>query len=128
MTEHFDQAVNAETVDLAAHEIADSRLGHAQPLRCGSLGQTAGLDSLRQLNHEVGPGSKILGLFGREAEIPIHITRRAAGSGSHLVLLCSSAEACDLREPLLRQIDVRLSSPAGSLFEGMEDVDRLRAT
>jgi hypothetical protein len=80
-------------LDLAAHEIADSRRGHTQLLRCGSLGQTAGLDDLRHRNHEVGPGSKILGHFGREAEIPTHITRRAAGSGSHPVLLSGSRGA-----------------------------------
>jgi len=33
MTKHFDKAVYAEAIDLAAHQIADPRLGHAQEFR-----------------------------------------------------------------------------------------------
>ena len=73
MTKHFDQVVSAETVNLAAHEIADSGLGHTKPLGCGSLRKMPGLDDFRKLDHEVCPCPQILGLFRRESEISEHI-------------------------------------------------------
>jgi len=73
MTKHFDQAVSAETVNLAAHKIADSGLGDTEPLGCSSLSQMPGFDNLRKLDHEVGASSEILGLFGGESEVSKNI-------------------------------------------------------
>ena len=73
MTKHFDQVVSAEAIDLAAHKIADSGLGHTEPLCCSSLCKVPGLYEFREFYHEVCPCPQILGLFRRESEISEYI-------------------------------------------------------
>jgi hypothetical protein len=69
VAEHFDQAVNAEPIDLAPLEIADARLGGMEQLRRGRLGQPTGLDELRQSDHEADRAQLVPGKaarFGRK--------------------------------------------------------------
>jgi len=69
MTQHLDQGVHAEPIDLAADEITDSRLGHSKEFRGSRLRQPAGLDELRKLDHQVGPHLEVLRLLGAEPEV-----------------------------------------------------------
>jgi hypothetical protein len=51
MTEHLNQAIDAEAIDLPSHEIADPWLSHSEELRRGDLCEPLGLDQPSQLNH-----------------------------------------------------------------------------
>ena len=64
MTEHGDQRVNAESVDLASDEVADSGLRDTKEVRGLRLGQTAGLNQPAQPNHQVGPNFEVRRLLG----------------------------------------------------------------
>ena len=64
MTEHSDQRIDAESVNLASDEIADSGLGDGKEFRGLRLGQTAGLDQPAQPNHQVRPDLEVCGFLG----------------------------------------------------------------
>lgn len=87
MTEHLDQAVDTEAIDLPSHEIADPRLRHPETLGCCRLCEALGLNQLGQLNHQVGSNLEVLRLVFAEAEIPEDIAARASSSHGHLKYL-----------------------------------------
>ncbi|HET9358352.1 MAG TPA: hypothetical protein VFO58_01295 [Vicinamibacterales bacterium] len=64
VTEHGNQCVDAESIDLAPNEVADSRLRHAEDVRGLRLGQAAGFNHLAQANHQIGPDLEIRCLLG----------------------------------------------------------------
>lgn len=124
MTEHLNQAVDAEPVDLTAHKIAYSWLRHFE--KCGrrGLGEAALLDQLRKLDHQVRPELQIQSLFGLKAEVGENVPARFLDGGSHSALLVGSSELLEVSETATSEIEVGLSSSLGLLFERVEDVDR----
>jgi hypothetical protein len=69
VSQHLHQAVDAEKVDLAPLEIADSRLTDAEELRGLGLGETAGVDELGKLDHQLRAHLEVLGLLMPETQV-----------------------------------------------------------
>ena len=118
MTEHLDKAVNAEAINLAAHEITDAGLGHAQQL-CGCcLGEAAVLDDLGQPDHKVRPSPQVLGLLRRKSEVPVQVLGRRSYFDCHLPLLAFRAEHPELRKSSPGQVDIATGSLPFALGTG----------
>ena len=102
MAEHLDQAVDAEAVDLSAHEITDSRLRHTEELGSRHLGQVLSVNQLRQLDHQVSPDLEVLRLLLAEPEIPEHVSCGASSLDCHLLVLSSAPESFNLFQTFTR--------------------------
>jgi hypothetical protein len=126
MTEHFNQAVNTESVDLATNKIADPGLRDAHQLGRGSLSQASCFDKPSQLNHQVGANPKVLGLFSAESKILEDIARGFSNSSSHLsLLLAASAQGPDLSQPVSRERQINFAGLPTPFFKSVQDVHRL---
>src|SRR6266487_5031730 len=83
ITEHGDQRVNTESVDLPPDEVADSGLRHAEE-RCRlRLGQAAGLNQLAQANHEIRSDLEVRGCLWRKSEVSKHVAARTSNLRGH---------------------------------------------
>jgi hypothetical protein len=74
MSEHGYQSVDTESIDLSSDEIAHSGLGHSEQVCRFGLREPAGLDHLRELNHQVGAHLEILSFLARETEVAKYVT------------------------------------------------------
>jgi hypothetical protein len=119
MPEHLNKAVNAKELNLASHEIADARLGHAEQLGRLRLSQTALLDQFTQTDHEVGANAEVLGFVVREPEVTKNVAGRAANSHGHSLLLGLASGSYQLGVPSLRQFDITLRSLLSPFIEGV---------
>ena len=63
-TEHVDEGVDAEEVDLAPDEVGDSGLRDAESAGGLGLGQALLVDIGGELGHEGGPNLEVLSLDG----------------------------------------------------------------
>jgi len=63
VTEHGNQRVDAESIDLASDKVTDSGLRDAQEFRRLRLGEAAGVDQLREPNHQIGADLEVPGLL-----------------------------------------------------------------
>jgi hypothetical protein len=63
MTEHGDQCVDTEAIDLASDKIADSGLRYTEEGGGLRLCQATRLDQPAQANHQIRPNFEIRGLF-----------------------------------------------------------------
>src|SRR5437867_8880033 len=66
MSEHGDQSIDAESIDLPTDEITHSRLGHSEQICRFGLCESTSLDQLAELDHQVGPHLEILSFLARE--------------------------------------------------------------
>jgi hypothetical protein len=125
MAEHFNQAINAEPVDLATNKIADSGLRDAHQLGRGSLSQAPCFDKPGQLNHQVGANPKVLGFFNAESKISEDIARGFSNSNGHLsLLLVASAQGPDLSQPVSRERQISFAGLPTPFFKSVQDVYR----
>lgn len=105
MAEHRDQAVDAETADLASDKIADSWLRDAQEAGGLSLGQALRLDELCELNHEIGADLQMLRLFDGETQVLEYIAaERRVRVAIELTFLGSPSTRLKLRVAMLGQL------------------------
>jgi hypothetical protein len=74
MTEHLNQAIDAEAVDLPSHEIADPGLRHSEKLGGGDLRKSLRLDQFGQLNHQIGSNFQVFRLVFAEPEIAEYVS------------------------------------------------------
>jgi hypothetical protein len=126
MTKHFDQAINAESVDLAANQITDPWLRHTQEFGSSRLRQTAGFNQFRQLNHQVGANPQVLRLFCAESQVSEDVASGSSSSNGHgSSLLHASAQDLDLPESLSSQRQIRSTGLPAPLFESVQDVYRI---
>ena len=63
MSEHCDQRIDAESVNLPSNEITHPRLSHAEEIGCLGLRKSARLDHFAESDHQVGPHLEVLGLL-----------------------------------------------------------------
>src|SRR5690349_14901373 len=75
--QHVDEAVDAEELNLAAHEIANPRLRHSEQLRCFRLREPALVHQFSNSRHQTGSDPQVSSLVGVEAEISKHVTARS---------------------------------------------------
>lgn len=61
--QHLDQAIDAEQMQLAAHEITHARLRNAENDSGSLLRPMAIDDDLARDIHQIGPDAKVFGLF-----------------------------------------------------------------
>lgn len=73
MPKHGDQRIDAKSIDLASHEVADPGLAHSKQLCRLRLGEAASLDQLAEPNHQIRPDLEILRLLARESEVAEHV-------------------------------------------------------
>jgi len=125
MPEHLNKAVNAKELNLASHEVADARLGHAEQLSRPRLSQTALLDQFAQTDHEVGANAEVLGFVVREPEVTKNVAGRATNSHGHSFLPGLAANSQQLGVPSSRQFDITRRSLLRPFIEGVQDVDCL---
>jgi hypothetical protein len=72
--QHLDQAVYAEALDPAAHEIADARLSDTEQPGGPGLGQAPGVNQPGELNHQVGAKSQVLRFFAAETRVAKNVS------------------------------------------------------
>jgi len=126
MTKHFHQGINAESVDLAPHKVADSRLGHTQEFGSSGLCQTPGFDQLGQLNHQVSADPKVFRLFDTETQISENVTGGFSNSNGHVLsLLASSPEGLDLPESISNERQINSTGLPGLFLESVQNVYRV---
>lgn len=87
MTEYLDQAIDAEAIELAAYEVADSRLRNFEKLGCGCLSKPSLLDQLRDFNHQIRTDYQIECFFRFKPKICEDIAARFLNRSSHSGLL-----------------------------------------
>ena len=71
--QHVDERIRTEQIDPSTKEIADARLGHTEYLDCSSLFETARLDELLNLDHQVRSDQQMLGLFVPKPEVTEYV-------------------------------------------------------
>ncbi len=126
MTKHFHQTIDAESVDLAADEVADSGLGDTQEFGGSGLCETSGFDQLGQLNHQVGADPEVFRLLHAEGQISEDVASRLSNSNGHVLsLLTSSPEGLDLPETISNERHISSTGFPGPFFESVQDVHRL---
>jgi hypothetical protein len=81
--EHLDQRVNAESVDLAGHQVAHLWLAYAEELRRGSLGQFARANHPDEFDHQIRANAKTLRLVRRKPDVEEHVSARPLRSLRH---------------------------------------------
>jgi len=95
--EHVDKCVDAEQIDLAAHEVTDPRLGHAEERGGLGLGQSAILNDLTQRRHEGRANPEVLSRVRAKSQILEYIAAGAddpsLGGHSYVSLLGRMARA-----------------------------------
>jgi hypothetical protein len=81
--QHVDKRVDAEQVDLAANEIANSRLGNSKEVRSRTLRQFARSDKTPDFHHQLRAKPQALSLLRSEANVSEDIPRRPLNLHSH---------------------------------------------
>jgi hypothetical protein len=122
--EHVDEAVDAEELDLAAHEIANPRLRYTKEPSGLGLRESAIVNELPNTRHQSGTDPQMSGLVRVEAEISEYIPTRPLNFRDHGPLPpvpCSNDFGVS-RSP---KLDIRLPRPLGLLLEGVQHVDPL---
>src|SRR5260370_7610336 len=77
MSEHVDQCVNAEQVDLATYQVANARLRDTEECGRSSLREPPCLNLLANLDHASRPQLQILPLLPSNPPISQHLPRTA---------------------------------------------------
>src|SRR5436309_161875 len=80
---HLDERVNAESVDLAGHQVAHSWLAYAEEFRGSGLGQLARANDPDELDHQIGSHPKVLRLVSGKSDVEKHVSARPLGSLCH---------------------------------------------
>jgi site-specific DNA-cytosine methylase len=75
MRNHIHQRVDAEQIDLAAHQVADSGLRDPKQLRSLSLREVSRIDHFAELDHEIGSESQVCSVVGLKVEVAKYIAR-----------------------------------------------------
>jgi hypothetical protein len=75
VSQHVHQPVDAEQLDAAADQIADSRLRHPEQLGSRGLRELAPFQNAPHLDHQLGSNPEILRLLRREPHVPEHVPR-----------------------------------------------------
>ena len=76
-SEHVDEGVDAEEVDLSFVEIADAGLSDAEELGGFRLFQTLRFNGLAEVDHQVRADLQVFGFFRGETQILENVSARA---------------------------------------------------
>ena len=83
MTQHGNQGIDTETIDLASDKVADPWLSHFKEA-CGlSLREPPRFNQLAEPNHQVCPNLEILGFLLRKPEVAKYIAGRSSNFDRH---------------------------------------------
>lgn len=90
MSEHGDQGIDAESIDLPSDEITHARLSHAEQICRFGLCEPTSLDQLAELDHQVGAHLEILSFLARKTEVAKDVAAgasnpRSSHPASHLL-------------------------------------------
>src|SRR5882724_5775204 len=128
--QHVDEGVDAEQLDLAAHEVANPRLRHAEQLCCRGLRELPSLDQPLDLDHQVRPDLEARSLLRPKAEVAEHVPGRPLHSyPSHECLPLARAGLPappvpqDIAESFPGEVYVLSPRLSGLLLEGVKNVD-----
>src|SRR5439155_25077360 len=128
--QHVDEGVDAEQLDLAAHEVANPRLRHAEQLCCRGLRELPSLDQPLDLDHQVRPDPEARTLLRPKAEVAEHVPGRPLHSyPSHECLPLARAGLPappvpqDIAESFPGEVYVLSCRLSGLLLEGVQNVD-----
>jgi hypothetical protein len=97
--EHVDQRVSAQEIDSTLEQVAHTRLGDLEGLRCLSLCDAARCDSLLHFDKEIGAHEKMLSFLGVEADVPKHVVRRARDPSRFFCRQVFGSRRADLAVP-----------------------------
>ena len=122
MTQHLDQGIHAEPVDLSPDEVTDSRLGHSKEFRGSRLRQFSCFDELGEFDHKVGPHLEVLRLLSTEPEVGEDISARGVNLYGHSLFLSAPPLGLHLLQASPSEIQVGCRDPLALLPEGVKDV------
>ena len=90
MTEHSNQGINTEAVDLSSDKVADPWLSHFTQVSRLRLRKAPSLNQPAEPNHQICPNLEILSFFLRESEVAEYIASGAPNFNGH----CASFFFC----------------------------------
>src|SRR5262249_51268835 len=73
MAEHLDESVDAEEMDLPAHQVADPRLADSEEPGGLCLGESARLDELREADHQLRSHPQVISTLRRVPKVTKYI-------------------------------------------------------
>ena len=104
--EHRNQSIDTEQVNLATHEIADSRLSHSHQFGSLCLSPTLFLDQLAQEDHQIRPDSEVLRFLRGKPQFMKDVGAQGGALSCHLAPLSLSAIAEDQSQALSTCIQI----------------------